>query len=153
MHRQLARYRGNRLIPDRSGSRYKPRQPGDGLLPPLVCSPACRFEKHGCCALHAVASSSCCRPITNATTSGPITNGILAGTSDVDVLIVDDNSPDGTGRLADEITAREKRVRALENVVGRRVGGGNARMVYARFAVLRPKAMSRIAPAPICLAA
>jgi glycosyltransferase involved in cell wall biosynthesis len=147
---------------------------------------------------------------------GPITNGILAATSDVDVLIVDDNSPDGTGRLADEITAREKRVRVprgrgrsderlqvlsergasshrpadcglcglclpdrtdlsghspriqsvgdadhlrrtppgeFENVVGRRVGGGSARMVYAGFVVLRPKAMSRIAPAPICLAA
>ena len=80
--------------------------------PPLVCSPACRFEKHECGALHA-ASSSFCRPINERDNLGPITNGILAATSDVDVLVVDDNSPDGTGRLADEITAREKRVRVL----------------------------------------
>lgn len=31
----------------------------------------------------------------------------------LDVLVVDDNSPDGTGRLADEIVAREPRVHVL----------------------------------------
>ena len=55
---------------------------------------------------------------------GPVTNGILSATSDVDVLVVDDNSPDGTGRLADEITAREKRVRVLHRA--RREGLGRA---------------------------
>jgi len=55
---------------------------------------------------------------------GPITNDILAATSDVDVLVVDDNSPDGTGRLADEITAREKRVKVLHRA--RKEGLGRA---------------------------
>jgi dolichol-phosphate mannosyltransferase len=44
---------------------------------------------------------------------GPIVEAILAATPDVDVLVVDDNSPDGTGRLADQIAAREPRVQVL----------------------------------------
>src|SRR5215813_2589589 len=55
---------------------------------------------------------------------GPIIDGILAASADVDVLVVDDNSPDGTGRLADEIAAREKRVRVLHRA--RREGLGRA---------------------------
>ena len=55
---------------------------------------------------------------------GPITDGILGATSDVDVLVVDDDSPDGTGRLADEIAAREKRVRVLHRA--RKEGLGRA---------------------------
>jgi dolichol-phosphate mannosyltransferase len=43
----------------------------------------------------------------------PILAAILAATPDVDVLVIDDNSPDGTGRLADEIAAREPRVQVL----------------------------------------
>jgi dolichol-phosphate mannosyltransferase len=44
---------------------------------------------------------------------GPITDAILAATPDVDVLVIDDNSPDGTGQLADAIAARELRVHVL----------------------------------------
>ena len=55
---------------------------------------------------------------------GPITGGILAATAEVDVLVVDDNSPDGTGRLADEIAARETRVRVLHRA--RKEGLGSA---------------------------
>jgi len=43
----------------------------------------------------------------------PMTAAILAATPDVDVLIIDDNSPDGTGQLADGIAAREPRVKVL----------------------------------------
>ena len=43
----------------------------------------------------------------------PMTEAILAATPDVDVLVIDDNSPDGTGRLADGIAAREPRVKVL----------------------------------------
>lgn len=43
----------------------------------------------------------------------PITKAILEATPDVDILVVDDNSPDGTGRLADEIAGREPRVSVL----------------------------------------
>jgi dolichol-phosphate mannosyltransferase len=44
---------------------------------------------------------------------GPIVEAILAATPDVDVLVIDDDSPDGTGRLADAIAAREGRVHVL----------------------------------------
>jgi dolichol-phosphate mannosyltransferase len=44
---------------------------------------------------------------------GPITEAILAATPDVDILVIDDNSPDGTGQLADAIAAREPRVHVL----------------------------------------
>src|SRR5271165_1542687 len=32
---------------------------------------------------------------------------------DADVLVVDDNSPDGTGRLADSLAAEDRRVRVM----------------------------------------
>ena len=42
-----------------------------------------------------------------------IVPAILAASPLLDVLVVDDNSPDGTGKLADELAAREPRVRVL----------------------------------------
>ncbi len=38
---------------------------------------------------------------------------ILAQDSRIDVLVVDDNSPDGTGRMADEMAAAEPRINVL----------------------------------------
>lgn len=43
----------------------------------------------------------------------PMIEAILAVVPRVEVLVIDDNSPDGTGRLADEIAAREPRVKVL----------------------------------------
>jgi dolichol-phosphate mannosyltransferase len=43
----------------------------------------------------------------------PMVEAILAATPDVDVLVIDDNSPDGTGKLADALAAREPRVKVL----------------------------------------
>ncbi len=53
---------------------------------------------------------------------GPIVAGILAATPDVDVLVVDDSSPDGTGELADEIAAREPRVHVLHRAAKQGLG-------------------------------
>lgn len=39
--------------------------------------------------------------------------GVLAAPVDVDVLVVDDNSPDGTGQIADDLAAEDERVRVL----------------------------------------
>ena len=44
---------------------------------------------------------------------GPMVARLLEVVPDANVLVVDDNSPDGTGELADEIAARESRVRVL----------------------------------------
>jgi dolichol-phosphate mannosyltransferase len=42
-----------------------------------------------------------------------IVEAILAAAPEVDVLVIDDNSPDGTGRLADGIATRQPRVHVL----------------------------------------
>jgi dolichol-phosphate mannosyltransferase len=44
---------------------------------------------------------------------GPMIEAILATVPGLDVLVIDDNSPDGTGQLADQIAAREPRVQVL----------------------------------------
>ncbi len=44
---------------------------------------------------------------------GTVAGHLIATVRDVDVLIVDDNSPDGTGALADAIAARDARVHVL----------------------------------------
>ena len=42
-----------------------------------------------------------------------ITGRVLAAATAVDILVVDDNSPDGTGRLADELAAANQRISVL----------------------------------------
>jgi dolichol-phosphate mannosyltransferase len=46
-------------------------------------------------------------------TIAEVVERVIASSPDVDALVVDDNSPDGTGKLADDIAAREQRVRVL----------------------------------------
>jgi dolichol-phosphate mannosyltransferase len=53
-----------------------------------------------------------------------IVPAILAASPAVDVLVVDDNSPDGTGKLADDLAARDPRVRVLHR--NRKEGLGRA---------------------------
>ena len=43
----------------------------------------------------------------------PITQAVLAAEPRVDILVVDDNSPDGTGQLADRLAAKNPRIRVL----------------------------------------
>lgn len=53
----------------------------------------------------------------------PITAAIFADSPDVDLLFVDDNSPDGTGAIADELASADERVhvmhRSEKNGLGR----------------------------------
>src|ERR1700694_4960713 len=60
-----------------------------------------------------------------------IIDRILAQGSDFDVLVVDDNSPDGTGVIADEIGARTSRVRVLHR--SGRLGLGTAYVAGFRY--------------------
>jgi dolichol-phosphate mannosyltransferase len=55
---------------------------------------------------------------------GPIAASILDALPAATVLVVDDNSPDGTGRLADELAAADPRVRVLHR--GAKQGLGRA---------------------------
>lgn len=43
----------------------------------------------------------------------PITQAVLKAEPRVDILVVDDNSPDGTGKIADALAAKEPRIRVL----------------------------------------
>lgn len=54
----------------------------------------------------------------------PIVSRTLAATDDsVHVLVVDDNSPDGTGRIADELATQTDRVHVLHRTVKDGLGG------------------------------
>ncbi len=52
----------------------------------------------------------------------PVVAAIHAAAPEVDVLVIDDSSPDGTGRLADEIAARDARVHVLHREVKQGLG-------------------------------
>ncbi|HSN90748.1 MAG TPA: polyprenol monophosphomannose synthase [Anaeromyxobacteraceae bacterium] len=66
---------------------------------------------------------------------GPVTTAILAAAPDLDVLVIDDASPDGTGRLADEIARREPRVKVLHRA--RKEGLGKAYLAGFAWALER----------------
>jgi len=52
----------------------------------------------------------------------PITRAILAATPEVDVLVIDDSSPDGTGELADRLAAAEPRLHVLHRAAKQGLG-------------------------------
>jgi dolichol-phosphate mannosyltransferase len=52
----------------------------------------------------------------------PITRAILAATPEVDVLVIDDSSPDGTGELADRLAAAEPRMHVLHRAAKQGLG-------------------------------
>jgi dolichol-phosphate mannosyltransferase len=70
---------------------------------------------------------------------GPITDAILAATPEVDVLVIDDGSPDGTGLLADEIAAREPCVHVLHRT--KKEGLGKAYLAGFDWALARDYAL------------
>jgi dolichol-phosphate mannosyltransferase len=66
---------------------------------------------------------------------GPITSAILAAAPGAEVLVIDDDSPDGTGRIADEIARREPRVHVLHRA--RKEGLGRAYLAGFAWALDR----------------
>lgn len=54
---------------------------------------------------------------------------------DADVLVIDDNSPDGTGQLADELSAADSRVQVLHRTV--KAGLGAATLAGFRWGIER----------------
>ncbi len=52
----------------------------------------------------------------------PIVAAIHASVPDVDVLVVDDNSPDGTGAIADGLAAKDPRVKVLHRAAKEGLG-------------------------------
>jgi dolichol-phosphate mannosyltransferase len=66
---------------------------------------------------------------------GPITTAVLAADPRVDILVVDDNSPDGTGQLADELAAKEPRIQVLHRE--KKEGLGRAYLAAFRWAIAK----------------
>lgn len=58
---------------------------------------------------------------------------IHAVAPDADVLVIDDNSPDGTGRLADELAAKDSRIKVLHRAG--KLGLGTATVAGFRFSI------------------
>jgi dolichol-phosphate mannosyltransferase len=65
----------------------------------------------------------------------PLIERILALPVDVDVLVVDDNSPDGTGRIADTIAEKQPRVKVLHR--NEKDGLGRAYIAGFKWALAR----------------
>ena len=63
----------------------------------------------------------------------PLIAEIHAYAPHADVLVVDDNSPDGTGRIADELAAADPRVRVLHRPG--KLGLGTASLAAMRYAI------------------
>src|SRR6516165_2194031 len=59
--------------------------------------------------------------------------GIHEFLPEADVLVVDDNSPDGTGQLADELAAADKRIHVLHRAG--KLGLGTAIIAAMRYAI------------------
>ncbi len=65
----------------------------------------------------------------------PMVEAILAAAPEVDILVIDDDSPDGTGKIADGISAREPRVKVLHRP--RKQGLGRAYLAGFAWALER----------------
>lgn len=63
----------------------------------------------------------------------PITQAVLQAEPRVDILVVDDNSPDGTGKIADSLAAKEPRIRVLHRE--KKEGLGRAYLAAFRWAL------------------
>jgi dolichol-phosphate mannosyltransferase len=63
----------------------------------------------------------------------PLIGEIHAALPAADVLVIDDNSPDGTGRLADELAARDARIHVLHRAG--KLGLGTAILAGMRYAL------------------
>src|SRR4051812_14023640 len=73
---------------------------------------------------------------------GQIVPAVRAAAPDADILIVDDNSPDGTGALADELAAADPHVLALHRV--RKEGLGAAYLAAFRYVLDDGRGWKRI---------
>lgn len=63
----------------------------------------------------------------------PLIAAIHEQAPQADVLVIDDNSPDGTGQLADELTAKDKRIKVLHRAG--KLGLGTAILAGMRHAI------------------
>lgn len=78
-----------------------------------------------------------CLPTYNERENLPLlVEAVHAVVPDVHLLVIDDNSPDGTGRLADELAGRDPRIHVLHRA--RKQGLGRAYIAGFEWALARP---------------
>src|SRR6185503_17295365 len=65
----------------------------------------------------------------------PITQAVIKAEPRVDILVVDDNSPDGTGKIADALAAKEPRIRVFHRE--KKEGLGRAYLAAFRRALAK----------------
>jgi dolichol-phosphate mannosyltransferase len=63
----------------------------------------------------------------------PLIEAIHQNAPDAHILVIDDNSPDGTGRLADELAAKDSRIHVLHRPG--KLGLGTATLAGMRYAI------------------
>src|SRR5437763_13562151 len=63
----------------------------------------------------------------------PLIAAIHEQAAAADVLVIDDNSPDGTGQLADELAAKDARIHVLHRPG--KLGLGTASLAAMRYAI------------------
>lgn len=63
----------------------------------------------------------------------PLIEGVHSFLPNADVLVIDDNSPDGTGKLADELAAADPRIKVLHRPS--KLGLGTATLAAMRYAI------------------
>jgi dolichol-phosphate mannosyltransferase len=63
----------------------------------------------------------------------PLIQAIHDNAPHADILVVDDNSPDGTGKLADELSARDTRIHVMHRTG--KLGLGTATLAAMRYAM------------------
>src|SRR5437764_8893389 len=63
----------------------------------------------------------------------PLIRAIHEQAPHADVLVIDDNSPDGTGRLADDLAAKDRRVHVMHRPG--KLGLGTASLAAMRYAM------------------
>ena len=63
----------------------------------------------------------------------PLLKEILQRVPEADVLVIDDNSPDGTGKLADKLQAADPRIHVLHR--SGKLGLGTAILAAMRYAL------------------
>jgi dolichol-phosphate mannosyltransferase len=64
---------------------------------------------------------------------GPISDAVFRALPDANILFVDDNSPDGTGKVIDEMMKSEKRINVLHK--GEKAGLGRAYIAGFKWAI------------------
>lgn len=109
-------------------------RPGERRLPTIPFCPASELTTSGAVISYAVAKGLIIVPTYNeADNIGRIVPAILAQSTEIDVLIIDDNSPDGTGEMVAKMREGNPRIHLMQRPG--KLGLGTAYVAGFRWAI------------------